>query len=176
MNTFHIDGNDKLKRFGFIIHGCIDGFSRKLMWLVFSTSNNDPLVIANHFLFCIKKPRRVPDVLRMDCGTENIYCENMQMFFTGLEESFIYAESTRNQRNESFWSRLKKYKLKWLIDFFKYMINANLHKLSSAIQREVLVFSFIPVIQAKLNEFMNMELPKYSKVGRSTRRSSRDVV
>ena len=42
MNTFHIDGNDKLKRSGFPIHGCIDGFSRKLMWLVVSTSNNDP--------------------------------------------------------------------------------------------------------------------------------------
>ena len=34
------------------------------------------------------------------------------------------------------------------------MINANLHKPSSATHREVLVFSFIPVIQAELNEFM----------------------
>ena len=32
-DVFHIDGNDKLKRFGFAIHGCIDGFSRKLIWL-----------------------------------------------------------------------------------------------------------------------------------------------
>ena len=30
-DVFHIDGNDKLKRFGFAIHGCIDGFSRKLI-------------------------------------------------------------------------------------------------------------------------------------------------
>ena len=28
---FHIDGNDKLKRFGFAIHGRIDGFNRKLI-------------------------------------------------------------------------------------------------------------------------------------------------
>ena len=86
MNTFHIDGNDRLKRFSFPIHGCIDGFIRKLMWLVASTSSNDPLVIPNHFLLCIKKYRRVPDILRMDCGTENIYCEDMQVFFTGSEE------------------------------------------------------------------------------------------
>ena len=52
MNTLHMDGNNKLKRFGFPIRGCIDGFSRKLIWLVVSTLNNDPLVIANHFL-CI---------------------------------------------------------------------------------------------------------------------------
>lgn len=25
---WHIDGNDKLKPYGFAIHGCIDGFSR----------------------------------------------------------------------------------------------------------------------------------------------------
>ena len=43
-HMFHIDGNDKLKRFGFAIHGCIDGFSRKLIWLFVSTTNNDPLL------------------------------------------------------------------------------------------------------------------------------------
>ena len=32
-DLFHIDENDKLKRFGFAIYGCIDGFSRKLIWL-----------------------------------------------------------------------------------------------------------------------------------------------
>ena len=36
------------------VHGCIDGFSQKLIWLVVSTSNNDPVVIANRFL-CIQK-------------------------------------------------------------------------------------------------------------------------
>ena len=34
------------------------------------------------------------------------------------------------------------------------MINSNLHKSSSTIHREVLVFCFIAVIQAELNEFM----------------------
>ena len=36
MNTLHIEGSEKLKRFGFPIHGCIDGFSRKLVCLVVS--------------------------------------------------------------------------------------------------------------------------------------------
>ena len=31
--VWHIDGHDKLKPFGFSVHGCIDGFSRKLTWL-----------------------------------------------------------------------------------------------------------------------------------------------
>ena len=29
----HIDGNHKLIRWGFVIHGGIDGFSRKIMYL-----------------------------------------------------------------------------------------------------------------------------------------------
>ena len=31
--AWHIDGYDKLKPFGFCIHGAIDGFSRRIMWL-----------------------------------------------------------------------------------------------------------------------------------------------
>lgn len=31
--VWHLDGYDKLKPFGFCIHGCIDGYSRRLMWL-----------------------------------------------------------------------------------------------------------------------------------------------
>ena len=39
-HTWHIDGNDKLVPFGFGIHGCIDGFSRYVVWLnVYSTNN-----------------------------------------------------------------------------------------------------------------------------------------
>ena len=30
---WHIDGQDKLKLFGFSVHGCLYGFSRKLIWL-----------------------------------------------------------------------------------------------------------------------------------------------
>lgn len=59
-DIFHIDGNDKLKRWGFCIHGCIDGFSRKIIWLNVASSNNDPLIIANFFLSSIKKLKFVP--------------------------------------------------------------------------------------------------------------------
>ena len=44
---YHLDRNDKLKRWGMCIHGCVNGFSRKILWLVASNTNNDPLVIGN---------------------------------------------------------------------------------------------------------------------------------
>ncbi|KAL3855625.1 hypothetical protein ACJMK2_014832 [Sinanodonta woodiana] len=31
--TWHIDSNDKLKSFGIFINGCLDGFSRHIIWL-----------------------------------------------------------------------------------------------------------------------------------------------
>ena len=45
---WHIDGYDKLKPFGFPIDGCIDGWSRKIMWLQVVRSNNNPKVPAKN--------------------------------------------------------------------------------------------------------------------------------
>ena len=61
--VFHIDGNDKLKRFCFVIHGCIDEFSRKLIWLFVSTTNNTFLVVANFYLKAITNLGRAPNTL-----------------------------------------------------------------------------------------------------------------
>ena len=44
-HVWHIDGYDKIKPFGFCIHGSIDGCSRRIMWLYVVPSNNDPCVI-----------------------------------------------------------------------------------------------------------------------------------
>ena len=65
-----LDGYDKLKAYGFAIHGCIDAYvklfsfvsellplsrySRKLLWLQVSTANNDPHVIARYYLNCVR--------------------------------------------------------------------------------------------------------------------------
>ncbi len=95
--VWHIDGNDKLKMWGLCIHAAVDGFSRKIIWIKVSTTNNDPLVIANYYLSSVKAHLKAPKMLRMDKGTENIYCEDLQVFFTGNADSFRYASSTRNQ-------------------------------------------------------------------------------
>ena len=86
----------KLKRWSLCVHGCVDGFSRKILWLVSSSTNNDPIVIGNCFLQFIKKTKIVPVVSRMDKGRQNIFYEDLQLFFTGTDDSYIYAASTRN--------------------------------------------------------------------------------
>ena len=42
---------------------------------------------------------KAPETLRMDLGTENIYCEDLQVFFTKSDDSFLYAAST-HETNE----------------------------------------------------------------------------
>ncbi|EDO46933.1 predicted protein [Nematostella vectensis] len=37
---WHLDGYDKLKPYGFCIHGCIDGYSRRIMWLEVGRNKN----------------------------------------------------------------------------------------------------------------------------------------
>ena len=80
-HIYHLDDNDKLKRWGLCIHECVDGFSRKILWLIASSTINDPIVIGNCFLQCMKKKIVPVVVLRMDKGRENIFCEDLQLFF-----------------------------------------------------------------------------------------------
>ena len=51
---WHVDGYDKLKPFGMAISGCIDGFLRRIMWLKCGPANNNPEVLKNNFIDCIR--------------------------------------------------------------------------------------------------------------------------
>ena len=63
-HMWHIDGYDKLKPYGFAIHGAIDGFGRKIIWLNVSLSNNNPAYISYYFIQTTELGR-VPQVI---CG------------------------------------------------------------------------------------------------------------
>ncbi len=95
----------------------------------------------------------VPKKLRMDKGRENIYCEDIQVFLTEDDDSFIYAASTRNQRIEAYWSRIKKFRLQWWIDYFKRLVAQQLYRPNLETHQECLLFCFLPIIQKELNEF-----------------------
>eukprot|EP00731_Ephydatia_muelleri_P016141 Em0009g565a len=58
---WHIDGYDKLKPFGFPIHACIDGFSRKIIWLELTATNNDPNVVVKFYLDAVVKLEAVSE-------------------------------------------------------------------------------------------------------------------
>eukprot|EP00794_Sanderia_malayensis_P012485 gene12485-13768_t len=45
LSLWHIDGHHKLIRWRFIIHGCIDGYSRKIVFLECNTNNKASTVL-----------------------------------------------------------------------------------------------------------------------------------
>ena len=64
-------GYNKLKAFGCFIHGCIDGYSRKILWLETIHSNDDPFIVGTIFLDNVRDAG-CPNRVRSDCGGENI--------------------------------------------------------------------------------------------------------
>ena len=119
-----------------------------------STTNSDLIIIANFYLDFISRSKFCPKVLRIVRGNENIYCEDLQAFFSGDPESFLHAQFLKNQRMEAFWSRLKKFKLSQWISFFKSLEKVCFYKLQFDTHKEVIIFCFLSVIQNELNKFV----------------------
>ena len=69
--TWHVDGYDKLKPYEFPIHGYIDGFSRKIIWLKVCRTNNDPKIPASFYIQTVQHFKYCPSKVQTDCGTEN---------------------------------------------------------------------------------------------------------
>ena len=150
-HTWHIDGYDKLKPFGIAIHGAIDGYSRRILRFKSSSSNN-PKVIANYYLCCIKELNLIPHVVRGDNGTENVTVCGIQRFLRrnhtdsqSNDKSFIYGHSAANQRIESWWSQLFKSMTSWWITFFKGMVVNGLFDISLNLHLQCLRFWFFLV-------------------------------
>jgi len=51
-DTWHVDGYDKLWPYGFLISGCINGYSRRIIWLECRHTNHDHAVIYSDVI-CI---------------------------------------------------------------------------------------------------------------------------
>ena len=123
---WHLDGYDKLKPFGLAIHAAIDGWSRKLLWLVVGSTNNDPKVVASYFTNTISLLGHLPKFIRGDRGSENVVIAGIQRFFNrdnidnGVS-SFQFGTSVRNQRIEAWWSIFRRNRANFWINFFKDM-------------------------------------------------------
>ena len=156
--VWHIDGMDKLKQFGFAVHACIDGFSRKVLWLRVGRTNNNPTIIAGFYLTTVKRVKCIPRVLRCDRGTENSLVRRLQIALrmnhndtlSGYS-SFRYGRSTANQRVECFWSQLRRMVTHYWINFFRDMRDRGVFDNSDPVHVECIRFCFTRILQADLD-------------------------
>jgi hypothetical protein len=124
--AWHVDQYDKLSRYGFHIHGCIDGFSRKVMWFKIGPTNRDPAVVVSYYLETIESVGGCPRVICSDRGVENSKIAESHIAFRLLHsdhnsgnKSYRYVTSPRNSRIESWWSQLRRHKSDWWIEHFR---------------------------------------------------------
>lgn len=82
---WHQDGNEKIRPWGFYVHGCVDGHSRMIIYLSCSTNKRAATVTAL-FEAAIEE-FGVPTRVRGDYGTENNGIENLMIFIRGLENA-----------------------------------------------------------------------------------------
>lgn len=153
--TWHIDGYDKLSPYGIAIHGCIDGFSRNIVWLEAYKSNSDPKVIASYYVNAIKIHDECPRLIRADHGTENGHVKQVQQFlrrnendsFAG-ENSFVYGRSTSNQRIESWWGILRKQNAQFWMNIFEEIKDEDLFS-GDFLDKCLIQFCFLNIIQVR---------------------------
>jgi len=151
--VWHIDGYDKIKPFGMCINGCIDGFSRKVIWLNVYFTNNDPKVIGGYYLEAVKECNGCPRRVRGDFGTENTYVRDFQALLRhcAVADAYVEGASTLNQRIESWWAFLYRQCMHYWIDYFR-RLQYNGAFVGDFVDKGVLQFCFTAQIQVLMLE------------------------
>ncbi|XP_067931711.1 uncharacterized protein [Watersipora subatra] len=169
----HVDGYDKLKRYGLRIHGAIDGYSKKLLWLYVGHSNNDPKYVAYNFTQYINCIKGVLRCIRMDRGTENTLIEDIQATIRECHtddmarNSVLYGSSTHNQPIERWWRSARQLGLQYYLNYFKDLEIAGNFETGNHKDVMCLRYCFMHIVKQKLHEIM-MEWNQH------TRRSTGD--
>jgi hypothetical protein len=89
-------------RWGFATHGCIDGYSRIIVFLRCCTANTAEQVATSFLVACRKFG--LPQRVRCDHGAENFHVGLLMNILQGLGRgSIITGESVHNQRIERLW-------------------------------------------------------------------------
>ena len=140
------------KPFGFPMHACIDGWSRKVLWLYVTRSNNWPHNIATYYLDAVENQGECPQKLITDLGTENGLMASIHSFFRDDLSSHRYVPSPRNQRSETWWSYFRRSRTNWWIIFFKDLEHQGTFNPASELESECLWFCFAPLLQEDIEQ------------------------
>ena len=160
-----LDGHDKLCgyqnwTFPLGVYGCMDTFSRKIVFLLVFFSNSDPNVIGKRYLKYLFKIKMLPNALRVDRGTETGKLTTIQAHLADKLEIFedpmnsvVFGPSTSN-KIERWWRDLHERLEKYFKSQLQTLLNSREYDPHNREQREVLAYVYIPILQRECDIFV----------------------
>ncbi|CAG9763543.1 unnamed protein product [Ceutorhynchus assimilis] len=178
-----MDSYDKLKPYGICINGCIDGFSRHIIWLRLGRTSSDPKVIAGYYLDAVRLTGGCPKTVRSDMGTENGLVERIQKTFHQSfntercdRPSFLYGKSTHNQRIGSWWGMLRKHCVQFWMNLFQSLKDENFFQ-GTTLDKMLIQFCFSKIIEREMVEVVHeWNIHKISKTRNSVSPTGRPAL
>ena len=161
-----LDGHNKLcsyQNWTFLlcIYGCLDTFSRKILYLFVSRSNSDPMIVGKKYLEYLTEHRVMPLVHRLDKGTEmgkmstpHAFLVNKAEIMDDAVDSIIYGPSTSN-KIERWWHDLHERFERYFREHLAYLLQRRYYDPHNAEHRQLMAYVFIPVIQRECNIFVS---------------------
>ena len=153
-----LDGHDKLcgfqnSTFPLGVYGCIDTFSRKILFLFVCHSNSNPLIVGKMYLRYLFETELLSRNLRVDRGTEtgkmatiHVYLLNKHEVMNDPTDAIIYGPSTSNKIGR-WWRELHERLEKFFKEQLTMLLRGREYDPHSALDRQLLAYVFIPVVQ-----------------------------
>ncbi|XP_045027546.1 uncharacterized protein LOC116935144 isoform X2 [Daphnia magna] len=154
LTLWHIDGHHKFDKYGFIIHGAIDGYSRLIPYISLENNNNSETVVG---LFEKSVEEwGYPASVRSDLGGENVLVADFMINARGVNRnSFRTGKSVHNQRVERLWKDAIERCTITFMEMFQEMQTDGLLDVDSEMDLLCLHMVAYDVIQRSLQAFKN---------------------
>mmetsp|Transcript_19384 Transcript_19384/g.43200 ORF Transcript_19384/g.43200 Transcript_19384/m.43200 type:complete len:377 (+) Transcript_19384:26-1156(+) len=151
-HLWHQDGWHKLIRYGLVVHGCVDGGTRTIIYLACRDNNRSATVLGE--LMGAVARHQVPARMRGDRGGENILAAAFMLDHRG-GGGYLTGSSKHNTRIERLWRDMRSRSMDYYIALFRRFEEEGMD-ITNALHIWVLQYMFLPRLNEDLQRFIQM--------------------